>query len=58
MRIHLLSVFRMAVSEGGCWKGVSVGNFRNPGVGLRAGIEGIQGKYKGEMVYVIEKSNS
>lgn len=48
MRIHLLSVFRMAVSEGGCWKGVSVGNFRNPGVGLRAGIEGIQGKYKGK----------
>lgn len=48
MKIHLLSICRMAVSEGGCWKGVSVRNFRNPGVGLRAGKEGMEGKYKGK----------
>ena len=48
MRIHLPSICRMAVSEGGCWKGVSVDNFRNSRVGLRAGIEGMEGKYKGK----------
>lgn len=47
VKIHLPSTCRMAGSEGGWWKEVLVDDFRNSGVGLRAGIEGMK-KYKGK----------
>lgn len=47
VKIHLPSTCRMAGNEGGWWKGVLEDNFRNPGVGLRAGIGGMK-KYRGK----------